>query len=983
MKYAFRDLVDLGELQALTDDLYRATRIPSSIISTDGEILTGSGWQRICTDFHRGNAEIAKLCVESDTRIRERIEAGAAFAVYDCPMGLVDASAPICIDGEHVANVFTGQFLVKPPDEQGEVECRARARRYGLDEEEYIRAFREVPVNSAESLPNVLAFLTRLSRLVADLGLARKRELESEEERRRTDRQIRQIVERTSLVPWELDLATGRFTYMGSQALAATGRPASYWTDAAEWAAAIFPEDRDGAVALRHFEVRAGRDHVAEYRVVTAEGGLRWIEDLVSVISGPGGPEKLAGFMKDVTSRKDADHRLLASEMDARRLLDESDRSRRALLSVAEDQTAAVAALRESERRFRSYFELPLVGICITSPSKSWIEVNDRLCGMLGYSRHELESKSWVDLTHPDDLAADVSLFDRVLKGELDSYSLEKRFLRRDGGLLYADIAVRCVRKPDRTVDYFVALIQDVTARKVAEAARERTAEEVAAQKEILQALVEHLPAGVLLMSGPDLVIEAVNPAGQAFVPGRDLPGRRFEEAWPEAAALLEPVFRRVLETGEPADAIDERLDIRRSPDGPAVPAWFSSSVVRVRMPGVEGWSLLVTIHETTALVEAKRSMESMAEMLAIAQKAAGAGMWDWDVPSGELTWSPEFFQLFGLDPARDEATFETWRSVLHPDDREEAEERIAAAVRDRVPLAQQYRIVLPSGEHRWVFAPGRTIYGADGTPLRMSGICIDVTERVRLDEELKRHREHLEELVSERTAELEVANRELESFAYSVSHDLRGPLRAMAGFGAVLLEDYGEKLDEEGRGHIARIRSAAGRMSELINGLLDLSRVTRRELVRTRVDLGALAREVSEELTAGAAARTVDFEIQCPMIVHGDEQLLRSALQNLIGNALKFSSGRARARIEIGRVEAEGEPEFFVRDNGAGFESAHALKLFQPFHRLHSAEEFPGLGIGLATVQRIVARHGGRVRAEGRPGEGATFYFTLGAGGT
>ena len=229
---------------------------------------------------------------------------------------------------------------------------------------------------------------------------------------------------------------------------------------------------------------------------------------------------------------------------------------------------------------------------------------------------------------------------------------------------------------------------------------------------------------------------------------------------------------------------------------------------------------------------------------------------------------------------------------------------------------------------------------------------------------------------------ELEVTNRELEAFSYSVSHDLRAPLRSIDGFSQILLEDYADELDEEGKDYLSRVRAASQRMGRLIDDLLGLSRVTRGTLRREGVDLSFLAREVADGLRESRPDRVVDFEIEDGIEVHGDPRLIRVALTNLIGNAFKFTEKQDRARVGFGqdkRLSSLGRvPVYYVRDNGAGFDMEYADKLFGAFQRLHGASEFEGTGIGLATVQRIVHRHGGRIWAEGRVGEGATFYFSL-----
>ncbi|MFZ0821521.1 MAG: ATP-binding protein [Candidatus Acidiferrales bacterium] len=235
-----------------------------------------------------------------------------------------------------------------------------------------------------------------------------------------------------------------------------------------------------------------------------------------------------------------------------------------------------------------------------------------------------------------------------------------------------------------------------------------------------------------------------------------------------------------------------------------------------------------------------------------------------------------------------------------------------------------------------------------------------------------------LEERVHQRTAELESANKELEAFCYSVSHDLRAPLRSIDGFSLALLEDHGGRLSDEGKTDLQRVRAATVRMGTLIDDLLDLSRIARSEMHREPVDLSQLAGSIASELRGVQPDRKVEFAIAPGLKVKGDLRLIRIALQNLLGNSWKFTSKQDHARIEFGRTQSNGTSSFFVGDNGAGFDPAFASRLFGAFQRLHAAADFPGTGIGLATVQRIVHRHGGDIWATSKVNEGATFFFTL-----
>jgi len=265
-----------------------------------------------------------------------------------------------------------------------------------------------------------------------------------------------------------------------------------------------------------------------------------------------------------------------------------------------------------------------------------------------------------------------------------------------------------------------------------------------------------------------------------------------------------------------------------------------------------------------------------------------------------------------------------------------------------------------------------------DGKVIGVASLVDDITERKQTEVELEKHRHHLQELVAERTTALEAANKELEAFSYSVSHDLRAPLRGIDGFSQILLEDHSEQLDEEGKGYLQRVRDGVQRMSMLIDDMLMLSRTTQVPLKRQPVDISKLANNTVIELREGMPDREVEIQIVEGLQANADPKLMAVALDNLLGNAWKYTGKQERAAIEFGMSEQDDEPVFYVKDNGVGFDMRHANKLFSAFQRLHKAGDFSGTGVGLATVQRIIQRHGGRIWAEAELGKGAIFYFTL-----
>jgi len=442
-----------------------------------------------------------------------------------------------------------------------------------------------------------------------------------------------------------------------------------------------------------------------------------------------------------------------------------------------------------------------------------------------------------------------------------------------------------------------------------------------------------------------------------------EIVGRHFSCFYPPeavAAGLPERALRAAVETGR---FEEENWRVRK--DGSRFWADVVITPVRDAHGAVIGFAKVTRdLTERQRAAEALRDSEERFRTLAVTANDAIVSA----DSRGHITYfNPGAERIFGYSPAEVNGAPLT---VLMPERLQEAH---------RAGLARY----AATGEARVV---GRTLElvgrRRDGTefPLELSlasgkrggnfaftGIIRDITERKRADETLRRH-----------TAQLEAANAELDAFAYSVSHDLRAPLRSIDGFSQAVLEDYADRLDPQGVDYLRRVRAATQRMAALIDDLLNLARVSRSPMTIGAVDVSALAADLAAELANGDAARRVELVIAPGLVARADAGLMRVVLQNLLGNAWKFTSRRPDARIEVGCVSVDGERAYYVRDNGAGFDMAYAANLFGAFQRLHRTAEFPGTGVGLATVQRIIHRHGGRVWAEAAIDRGATFYFTL-----
>lgn len=375
---------------------------------------------------------------------------------------------------------------------------------------------------------------------------------------------------------------------------------------------------------------------------------------------------------------------------------------------------------------------------------------------------------------------------------------------------------------------------------------------------------------------------------------------------------------------------------------------------------------------------KAEVALKQSEEELRLAMDVAEMGIVHLDPHAGTGVLAGHAAEIVGLTQATATASCTALLKCVDRNDRKRVRAEFARSLRELAQIQIEFRRRVEDGTQHWVRAIGKS-YSAplrDGT--RLIGVLQDITSRKQAEQIVIEQNEGLEHKVTLRTAELQATVAELDAFSYSVAHDLRSPLRSIVGFAELLLREHAGTLNAEAKRHLERLHASGLHMAHMIDSLLNLAHVSNVELRRVPVNPGTIAAEIAAELREEDPRRIAEFSIAREAWVHADLELVRIVIDNLMRNAWKYTSKRIATHIEFDVIKRGGEQIFLLRDNGAGFDMRHAVRLFHPFRRAHSASEFPGTGVGLATVQRIVRRHGGRIWAQSEVGMGATFYFTL-----
>ena len=619
-------------------------------------------------------------------------------------------------------------------------------------------------------------------------------------------------------------------------------------------------------------------------------------------------------------------------------------------------------ALRDSEERFRSLVHNSSDIISILSAEGQIVYESRSVERVLGYQVEEALQQSAFEMIHPDDIQQAMTLFAQLLAEPQTPQTTIIRYLHKDGG--WRELEVTAVNHLDNpTINGIVLNSRDVTDR--------RRIEQALRDSEERYRLVARATNDVIwdwdLVTGDIRWNEALYDVfGYSHDEPTDSGHWWTEHVHPDDLDAVNTSVE-VIQNGS-EHFWDGEYRFRRA-DGEY--AHITDRGYIVRDESGRGVRMIGAMTDLTERYRAQQALQKALDELNLVYTQS-ADMIAAISLTHFLRVNPAFERILGYSPQ--ELLTIPFLDLLHPEDLERSRSQIVRMEQHNTPATEfGNRFRCKDGSYRWI--EWNTTPYLDGIAYAVGR---DVTERYEAQAEIRKLNAELEQRVVERTAQLLAVNRELEAFSYSVSHDLRAPLRAIDGFSHALLEDYAGILPEEARYFLERIRVGTQRMGQLIDDLLKLSRITRDEMKREPVDLSAIARSIVRDLREADPQREVEVVIADGLTARGDARLMRAALVNLLGNAWKFSSKQPQSRIEFGQTTGADRRTFFVRDNGVGFDMTYADKLFGAFQRLHTQTEFEGTGIGLATVQRIIRRHGGDVWAESQPGKGATFYFSL-----
>jgi len=642
-------------------------------------------------------------------------------------------------------------------------------------------------------------------------------------------------------------------------------------------------------------------------------------------------------------------------------------------VSVVRDVTELRRAEEDLSRerdRARTYADIAGVMLVAIAPDETVGFVNRMTCEVLGRPEEEIVGRSWFDVALPDSVRGPIREgFAQLMADNVAPWEYVENPVCTSGGEERLIAWHNRVLKDERGA--IVATLssgEDITERR-------RIEETLRQSEEHFRGLVENMP-DALARYDLERRVTYVSPAIGCYMtsdPQRVVGRTNREAGLPQhLAGALDDALARALDssvTVEVEAAVttargELQLEVRVFPELDA----------EGRPSGA-----VVLAHDITQRTRAERALRDSETKYRIVADNTYDWEW-WTAPDGSYVYvSPACARITGHTPEEFLARADLLEEITHADDRARVHAHIAEGASDAAePHELVFRLLTPAGDERVIEHRCMPVYGADGAYLGRRGSNRDITERRRAEEEIRRLNAELKARVVSRTEQFDAATRELEALAYSIAHDVRTPLRTIDGFSALAVADAGDRLGPQATAELERVRRAAQTLGRLMDDLLGLSKVSQQPLERSQVDVTRLAAEVGAEIAAEQPGRAVDLTVQPGLAAEADPALLRLILRQLLDNAWKFTAGRSPAHVQVGAADEDGERVFFVRDDGVGFDMDHAQHLFGVFQRQHPPGAFAGDGVGLATVQRLVRRHGGRVWAEAKVDGGATLSFTL-----
>ncbi len=636
------------------------------------------------------------------------------------------------------------------------------------------------------------------------------------------------------------------------------------------------------------------------------------------------------------------------------------------LLGAIVDITArkqAEASLLESERRFRRTFELAGSGVAHIGMDRRFLRVNRRLCEILGYPQDELLRLTGRQISHPDDLDVINAQRPRLYAGEIDSVRVEKRYLRKDGSIVWVSFTMVVERDAAGKPQYEIAFFDDITARKQAEAALRES-------EERFRSVVDSANDGILVYD-KQLNVIAGNLAAERILglPLANIIGAAgFTSLLPCVHADGSPILpderptRLTVKSGKPLTG--QIVGIYR-PDGSM--NWLSVNTGFLRRPGDADWyGVVSTIGDITKQRHAELALSASEALYRQTFELATAGIAHVDLSGRFMKVNRRLCEILGY--GEQELIGRPVKEISHPEDRNLTDsQRMRVRSGEKPSVRFEKRYLRKSGAIVWVDLSVALACDASGAPQYEIALFDDITERKKAEAALREAHE-----------ELKRSNAELEQFAYVASHDLQEPLRMVSSYTQLLMRRYGDKLDGDAKDFTAFIVDGATRMKQLIEDLLAYSRVGTRDKNFKPVDAESSLKRALTNLRAAIQDSGATVTQDKLPTIPCDEVQLAQLFQNLIGNALKFRKPDVAPAVHVGAAEQGAEWEFMVRDNGIGIEPQYFERIFMVFQRLHDKGEYPGTGIGLAIVKKVVERHGGRIWVQSQPGAGTTFHFTM-----